>query len=166
MGKSKFDKICCVDQQPYHFCSGCSDYAKYPRWMESFCSDNCRKIFKAEMDYRAGVKAIDQAKAELLECDLSKKDQFPENLRVGVEAILSYKEDVAPAVEETPAAEVVEETSVEEDVQEISTDGIVDEVPAEDVAAEDAPAEDKPQKQYNNNKNNKFNGYKKVNHKR
>ena len=160
MGKSKFDKTCTVCQGSYKYCSGCSDYAHYPRWMESFCSDNCRKIFNIYMKNKAGLMNAAEAKAELLKCDLSNKDHFEEGLKAGIEAILSDPSKVEEVVEEPKTEEpVVEEVKVEEET--------VPEEPKVEEVVEDTKTEE----QQNINppslpKNNKFAGYKKNNYKR
>ena len=160
MGKSKFDKTCTVCQGSYKYCSGCSDYAHYPRWMESFCSDNCRKIFNIYMKNKAGLMNNAEAKAELLKCDLSNKDHFEEGLKAGIEAILSD-----PSKVEVPKADPVEEPKVEEPA--VEDEKVEEPKPVEEPKAE----EPKEEESKTNNppslpKNNKFNGYKKNNYKR
>ena len=160
MGKSKFDKTCTVCQGSYKYCSGCSDYAHYPRWMESFCSDNCRKIFNIYMKNKAGLMNAAEAKSELLKCDLSNKDHFEEGLKAGIEAILSD-----PSKVEVPKADPVEEPKVEESA--VEDEKVEEEKPVEEPKAE----EPKEEESKTNNppslpKNNKFNGYKKNNYKR
>lgn len=155
--KSKFDKTCTVCGEHYLYCSGCSDYAKYPRWMESFCSDNCRRVFKAEMDYRAGVKAIDQAKSELEHCDLSKKDNYPELLRTSIDTILAYKEEVK-------SEEKVDDDQGQPDADEVKAEEVVEEEKSEENDKADENKNDQPKQQNSHYpKNNKFNGYKKAN---
>ena len=121
---SKFDKECILDHTKYLYCSGCSDYAKYPRWMESFCSDNCRQIFNTVMEYRAGVKTGLQAKAALSKLDLSGKDHFDNGIKEFVTAIMAEKDEEPvvevkehkadePKVEEVPAEEVKSQELVE-----------------------------------------------------
>ena len=161
MGKSKFDKICYCGTH-YKYCSGCSDYAHYPRWMESFCSDNCRKIFNIYMKNKAGLMNNAEAKAELLKCDLSNKDHFEEGLKAGIEAILADPSKVEEVVEEPKTEEpVVEEVKVEEET--------TPEVPkpAEEPKTEESKEEEsKPNNPPSLPKNNKFNGYRKNNYKR
>lgn len=160
MGKSKFDKTCVLDFQKYSFCSGCSDYAHYPRWMESFCSDNCRKIFNIYMKNKAGLMNAAEAKAELLKCDLSNKDHFEEGLKVGIEAILSD-----PSKVETPKVDPVEEPKVEDTAMEDVK--VEEEKPVEEPKIEESKEEEsKPNNPPSLPKNNKFNGYRKNNYKR
>lgn len=125
---SRFDKKCFCGKT-YLFCSGCDDYKKLPRWMESFCSDNCRKIFNAIMEFRAGVKTVGEAKAVLEECDLSSRDQYDEKMQGFVSAILAgpaveaEKIDVAeePEVEPTPETDdVATESSDEVSIEDVS----------------------------------------------
>ena len=164
MGKSKFDKSCSVCQSAYKYCSGCSDYASYPRWMESFCSDNCRKIFNIYMMHKAGVKNNAEAKAELLKCDLSKKDQFDDTFKKSIESILAdpTKAVKAPKVDLVEEPAQIEEPKVEEvNIEESKKEDVkVEEVKqAEEEKAEEEPASTT---QSQTRSKNKFSGYKKA----
>lgn len=115
MGKSKFDKICIVCGKKYQYCGNCDRFRTYPRWMESFDNDNCHIIFNTIMEYRAGVKTINQASAILNKCDLSYRDKFKEDINVFITAILAGGKDEVkeePKIEEVKL-DVVEEPKVE-----------------------------------------------------
>lgn len=161
MGKSKFDKSCKVCHTAYKYCSGCSDYASYPRWMESFCSDNCRQIFNIYMKNKAGLENVAEAKAELLKCDLSKKGQFEVSLKNGIESIIG---NPTKAVE-SPKVDFVEEPAQIEEpkVEDVN----IEEPKKEDVKVdEEKPVEDNEKQKADEPKampkNNKFSGYKKF----
>lgn len=158
MGKSKFDKSCSVCQSAYKYCSGCSDYASYPRWMQSFCSDNCRKIFNIYMMHKAGVKNNAEAKVELLKCDLSKKDQFDDTFKKSIESILA---DPAKAVKSPKVGLVEEPAQIEEPKAEEEN---IEEQKNEDVKVEVENAEEEPAftTQSQTRSKNKFSGYKKA----
>lgn len=159
MGKSKFNRQCIVDFTNYRYCGGCSDYARSPRWMESFCSENCRSIFNIYMKYKAGIFDTAGAKAELQKCDLSKLDQFEEGLKEGIKAILVSPKK-AEEVAEIPEVDLTEEPEVKEPT--------VEETKAEEPAPSEPVTEETKTEdpaQYQKNKN-RFNGYNKKNHKR
>ena len=139
MGRSKFDKICIMCGKKYQYCSNCDRFRNYPRWMESFDNDNCHTIFNTIMEYRAGVKTIDQAAAVLKKCDLSYRDKINKDMDAFITAILADGADVVkeePKVEETKI-DVVEEPKVED----------------KEVKA-DEPKQEK--KQFNNYKKNSY----------
>lgn len=146
MSNSKFDKICLICEKSYKYCSGCSDYAKYPRWMESFCSDNCRKIFNIVMEYKAGVKTVYQAAEALNACDLSDRGHFEKGIKEIVDIILSNgsKVENKPIIEDKP-------------ISEKSAD---DKPLFEDIKNDEKKPDEMKQKF---DSKNKFNGYKKVN---
>lgn len=74
------NKKCLVCGTAYSYCSTCAEYRNMPRWMSTFHSDNCRKIFNTVSSYLS--KSIDATKAkEVLDtCDLTNKDSFSPNV--------------------------------------------------------------------------------------
>lgn len=72
----KLNKTCCVDGVKYSYCNNCSDDANKPRWMISFCSENCKNIYEAVAGYGAGKYTKEEAKELLDKCDLSKEHDF------------------------------------------------------------------------------------------
>lgn len=154
MGKSKFDKTCTVCQGSYKYCSGCSDYAKYPRWMESFCSDNCRKIFNTVMEYKAGIKTAHQAADALKACDLSDLKNFENSIVNLINIILESGSPVNKSIEEKQ----LEGKTITEETTTVETQAI--EVETESEKTDDKKSNEMKQKF---DSKNKFNGYKKAN---
>jgi hypothetical protein len=114
MGKSKFNKVCVLDFQKYSFCGSCSSFAKYPRWMESFCSDNCHIIFNTIMEYKAGVKTPAECAEILKGCDLSKRDSFDQVINNYITAILAEGVNEKSFDEKSVEDKPVNEKSVDE----------------------------------------------------
>lgn len=154
MGKSKFDKICVVDQKKFKYCSGCSDYARYPRWMESFCSDNCRKIFNTVMEYKARIKTVHQAADALKACDLSDLNHFEKSIGNLINTILESGSPVNKTTEEKQ----LEKKTITEETTTVETQAI--EVETESEKTDDKKSNEMKQKF---DSKNKFNGYKKAN---
>ena len=114
MSKSRFDKHCVLCGSYYQFCSNCDRFSSLPRWMESFDNDNCHTIFNTIMEYKAGVKTLDQAEAILSKCDYSYRDkikQTNENMDGYITAILANGSNKVEVVSET--LDVSEEVPVE-----------------------------------------------------
>ena len=148
MGKSRFDKHCVLCGTYYQFCSNCDRFSKLPRWMESFDNDNCHTIFNTIMEYKAGVKTLDQAAAILNKCDYSYRDkikQTNETMDGYITAILANNKKSETKVE-TPKVETTVETI-----------DVIEDVPAEEtVKTEEKIEEQKPEKKnYYNKKNYK-----------
>lgn len=143
MSKSRFDKHCVLCGSYYQFCSNCDRFSSLPRWMESFDNDNCHTIFNTIMEYKAGVKTLDQAAAILRKCDYSYRDQIKqtnENMDGYITAILAENKK--------------EETKVETPIETID---VVEDIPAEEpVKVEEKVEEQKSEKRsYYNKKNYK-----------
>lgn len=107
MGKSRFEKHCIVCGTRYEYCSNCDRFSRLPRWMESFHDDNCHKIFNTIMEYKAGVKTVDQAASILKKCDLSHRDTFNDGLNVYITAILAENKE---AEQKAESIDIPEET--------------------------------------------------------
>lgn len=146
MGRSKFDKICIMCGKKYQYCSNCDRFRNYPRWMESFDNDNCHTIFNTIMEYRAGVKTIDQAAAVLKKCDLSYRDKINKDMDAFITAILADGKEEVKAEEPKVGEKKVEEPKAE-----------VKKVAEEKKPEEKKAEEQKPEKKFNNYKKNNFN---------
>lgn len=49
----KNNKKCILCGKTYTYCSRCEEFDHLPRWMEIYCSDNCRTIFNTLTEYNA-----------------------------------------------------------------------------------------------------------------
>lgn len=122
MGKSKFDKICVVCGKKYQYCDSCSDFRNFPRWMNAYCSENCRTIFNTMMAYKSKLKTAQEAAEILGKCDLSKKDSFDAGIQAFINDVLNVKleeptHETEPVTEpEEPAEDAHVETV--EDIEE------------------------------------------------
>ena len=57
------NKTCICCGKKYTFCPSCSEFDKYPRWMNIYHDENCREIFMVTSDFIAGDIVKDEAKA-------------------------------------------------------------------------------------------------------
>lgn len=66
-------RICIMDGKEYEYCPSCHKYDNLPRWMMSFCSDNCHDIFAVFCEYRQNKisKADAAEKLKVLVSDAS-----------------------------------------------------------------------------------------------
>lgn len=69
-------KKCVICGEEYDYCSSCPDKMNMPSWKNSFCSENCKKIYDACAKYNAGELIKEEANALLETCDLSSKSKF------------------------------------------------------------------------------------------
>lgn len=69
-------KKCALCSEEYDFCSSCPDKMNLPMWKNSFCSENCKRIYDICVKYHIKEMSREDAKAALAECDLSKKKEF------------------------------------------------------------------------------------------
>lgn len=105
MSVKKNNKTCIVCSKKYTYCSGCSEFDRYPRWMGIFHNENCKNIYTVTNDYiNRHLSGMTKAEArELLDkCDLSYKEQLHKNIRAALDEIYFEEktEAVLPEVDE------------------------------------------------------------------
>ena len=119
MGKSKFDKTCVVCGKKYQYCDSCSDFRNFPRWMNAYCSENCRTIFNTMMAYKAKLKTSQEVTEILKKCDLSKKDTFDTGIQTFINEVFGVKleeptHEAEPVVEPGATVENTHDKAVED----------------------------------------------------
>ena len=82
---------CIVCRKEYIYCPNCGHTDPTETWKNSFCSENCRSIFKVCQDYVTGAIKPAEAKKKIDELDTSRLDKFAKIIGANVVDILSYK---------------------------------------------------------------------------
>ena len=82
---------CIVCKKEYNYCPTCGHDDPTETWRNSFCSENCRTIFRVCQDYVTKNIKPAEAKKKLQELDLSRLDKFAKIIGGNVIEILSYK---------------------------------------------------------------------------
>lgn len=94
-------RSCYLCGTKYEFC----DCNRQPAYMATFCSENCKDIFKSLCSYGSGMISAEECKNLLECCDLSKQDSYKESTRNTMAKVFASAE---PVVEiEEPIAEVI-----------------------------------------------------------
>lgn len=111
MAKSK--RSCYLCGTTYEYC----DCDRQPTYMATFCSENCKDIFKSLCSYGTGLISAEDCKELLDCCDLSNKDSYKESVQNSINKLYAsvIKE---PEVIEEPIEIIVEE-NVEEPIEEV-----------------------------------------------
>lgn len=81
MPKKRFDKVCSVCKKEYKYCSQCSDFDHLPRWMDAYCSQNCKDLYNIAAGWLNGWKDKDVEIDRLNNIDLSKMNDYPQWLK-------------------------------------------------------------------------------------
>lgn len=111
MAKSKRSCYLCSTQ--YEYC----DCNRQPAFMATFCSENCRDIFKTLCSYGTGAISEEDCKELLDCCDLSNKESYKESTRNTIDKL--YAAPVATIEEPEVVIEVVDELIIEEPTEDI-----------------------------------------------
>lgn len=117
----KNNKKCILCGKTYTYCSRCEEFDHLPRWMEIYCSDNCRTIFNTLTEYNAKNITAKEAAKRLGKCDMSDVGNYHEINQKMVEEIQEKTTDIK--AQKTPGEEIVEPEiiSVEENSEEAET---------------------------------------------
>ena len=99
MSKKRFEKICSICKQEYKYCSQCSDFDHLPRWMDAYCSQNCKDLYNITAGWLNGWKDKDIEIERLDKIDLSKFDNYPQWLKDVIKDMQLYKENKADKTE-------------------------------------------------------------------
>lgn len=102
----KDNKKCILCGKTYTYCSRCEEFDHLPRWMEIYCSDNCRTIFNTLTEYNAKNITAEEATKRLEKCDMSDIDKYHEVNQKMVAEIQEKTVDVK--VQKIPEEEIVE----------------------------------------------------------
>ncbi|WP_270425525.1 hypothetical protein [Blautia intestinalis] len=98
------NKTCILCGNKYSYCSGCAEFDHLPRWMECYCSENCKDIFNILSSYNMNHKTKEEAKALLEKCDLTMTDTYSEFNKNCINSIMT---DKISTLDETTADETI-----------------------------------------------------------
>lgn len=74
-------RTCAICQTEYDYCSSCPEKSKDPLWKNSFCSENCKKIYEICVSYNLKEISKEEAQKRLASCDLSHKDKYTKSTK-------------------------------------------------------------------------------------
>lgn len=112
---SRFYKQCLVCKTTYEFCQFCSRFDHLPRFMTTFCSQNCKDVFDTACAYEQGKMSQGEAKENLNNLDLSRRMYYTGSIATSVNKILGEDskketEEVVVEKEEDKATDIAKET--------------------------------------------------------
>lgn len=91
------NKTCILCGNKYSYCSGCAEFDHLPRWMECYCSENCKDIFNILSSYNMKHKTKEEAKSLLEKCDLTMTDTYSEFNRNCINSIMTDETSTSDA---------------------------------------------------------------------
>ena len=104
-------RSCYLCGTKYEFC----DCNRQPAYMATFCSENCKDIFKSLCSFGSGMISAEECKKLLECCDLSKQDSYKESTRdtmakvfASAEPVVEIEEPIAEVIPEPEPVEVIE----------------------------------------------------------
>lgn len=107
----KDNKTCILCGKKYSYCSRCSEFDHLPRWMECYCSENCKNIFNILSGYTMKDYTKEEAKSLLEKCDLSYKSDFHHTNQEYINSIMADE------------ITTLDETTVDETIKPVATAG-------------------------------------------
>lgn len=142
----KYNKTCIVCGEKYTFCTSCSEFDKYPRWMGIYHDENCKNIFTIASDYIEKVITKEEAKEKFDKCDLTNKDKFHKTILNAINEIYA-KDDNKKVVNKI----------VEEKIEDKVNDNVKVEIVPQAENKQTKITNNTNNKKYGNNKNYKNN---------
>ena len=106
----KNNKKCILCGKVYSYCNSCSEFDHLPRWMECYCSENCKEIFNALSAYNMKTRPVESIIATLKASNLEIEKYHEANQKY-IKEILE-KDAAAPA--EPVAESAPQEVPIEE----------------------------------------------------
>ena len=95
------NKECTVCGKKYEYCDHCNKYSTGSSWRKSYCSEECRQIFRTCVKYVGG--GISQEEAfKLLKSNDVKSKQIQPSVKGTVDEIMNCKVTNVEATVETP----------------------------------------------------------------
>ena len=82
---------CSICKKNYYYCPHCGHDNPSETWRNSFCSENCRQIFKICQSYVLGEIKPAEAQKKIQELDIKGIENFAKVIRGNIIEILSYK---------------------------------------------------------------------------
>lgn len=111
---SRFDRTCTICGKKYEYCATCSKFSHLPRWMDAYCSENCKDLYNITAGWANNWLDKDVEIARLEKCDLTNIDKYPQWMRDIIKEMQSYKPQVS--------AEAIEQVLFDVDVKDEKSD--------------------------------------------
>ena len=108
---SRFDRTCTICGKKYEYCATCSKFSHLPRWMDAYCSENCKDLYNITAGWANNWLDKDVEIARLEKCDLTNIDKYPQWMRDIIKEMQSYKPQVSAEAIEQVLFDVKDEKS-------------------------------------------------------
>ena len=92
---SRFDRTCTICGKKYEYCATCSKFSHLPRWMDAYCSENCKDLYNITAGWANNWLDKDVEIARLEKCDLTNIDKYPQWMRDIIKEMQSYKPQIS-----------------------------------------------------------------------
>ena len=117
------NKECTVCGKKYEYCDHCNKYSTGSSWRKSYCSEECRQIFRTCVKYVGGGISQEEAFKQLKSYNVTSKTIQP-SVKETVDNIMDYKvenvdsqvefiDDLEDTVDATVVTETVENDTVD-----------------------------------------------------
>ena len=107
----KNNKKCILCGKVYSYCNSCSEFDHLPRWMDCYCSENCKEIFNALSAYNMKTRPVESIIATLKASNLEIEKYHEANQR--------YIKEILEKDAAVPAEPVAESAPQEVPIEEI-----------------------------------------------
>ena len=115
MASQYLNATCSICGKKYHMCASCKDLMALQPWKIHTDTAEHYKIYQVLLGYNTKVYDIAEAKAKLLNIDLSDKDTYMTEIKEVIDKIMSYESKANVAYEDKEDKPVVVEKPVKKE---------------------------------------------------
>ena len=119
MPNNTINNYCLICGKGYHVCHSCREVRTFSPWRSITDTANCFKIYRVLSDYNGKYITKEQAREQLLNCDLTAKDTFKERPRNTINEILGETHK-ASRRKKTPVVETVSAVEGADPVEDVA----------------------------------------------
>lgn len=112
---SQYNATCDICGRPYELCLVCRDMMALRPWRTHTDTSEHYKVYQVLLGYNTGVYDIAEAKAKLLNIDLSDKDTYMIEIKEVIDKIMSYESKANVAYKDKEDKPVVVEKPVKKE---------------------------------------------------
>lgn len=85
--KTRYDKTCSICGSHYKYCN-CAEYAHLPRWMDAYCSFDCKELYNIAAGYINGWKTPQEELERLKAIKIPDRNKLSEWMNKAIDEIL------------------------------------------------------------------------------
>ena len=88
--KTRYDKTCSICGTHYKYCN-CAEYAHLPRWMDAYCSFDCKELYNIAAGFINGWKTPEEELERLKRIKIPDRSKLSEWMNKAIDEMLELE---------------------------------------------------------------------------